>query len=95
MDKLQYDNLYKFLVSLGIVLIIVPVAALAFLLNMEPLLISQVDYDSLSDFSLQMIANRNEITSYFISAVCGCLYCCGSRRVNHWHCQVGRTSKKS
>lgn len=67
MDKLQYDNLYKFLVSLGIVLIIVPVAALAFLLNMEPLLISQVDYDSLSDFSLQMIANRNEITSYFIS----------------------------
>ena len=35
---------------------------------MEPLLISQVDYDSLSDFSLQMIANRNEITSYFISA---------------------------
>ena len=67
MDKLQYDNLYKFLVSLGIVLIILPVAALVFLLNMEPILISQVDYDSLSEFSLQMIANRNEITSYFIS----------------------------
>lgn len=67
MDKLQYDNLYKFLVSLGIVLIILPVAALVFLLNMEPILISQVEYDSLSEFSLQMIANRNEITSYFIS----------------------------
>lgn len=67
MDKLQYDNLYKFLVSLGIVLIILPVAALIFLLNMEPILINQVDYDSLSEFSLQMMANRNEITFYFIS----------------------------
>ena len=36
MDKLQYDNLYKFLVSLGIVLIVLPVAALVFLFNMEP-----------------------------------------------------------
>ena len=35
MDKLQYDNLYKFLVSLGIVLIVLPVAALVFLFNME------------------------------------------------------------
>lgn len=67
MDKLQYDNLYKFLVSLGIVLIVLPVAALVFLLNMEPILMSQADYDLLSEFSLQMIANRNELTSYFIS----------------------------
>ncbi len=66
MDKLQYDNLYKFLVSLGIVLIVFPIAALVYLFNMEPILISQTDYDMLSDFSLQMISNRNELTSYFI-----------------------------
>lgn len=80
MDKLQYDNLYKFLVSLGIVLIILPVAALFFLFNMEPILISQADYDLLSEFSLQMIANRNELTSYFISIFpwfAGSLICIG------------------
>lgn len=80
MDKLQYDNLYKFLVSLGIVLIILPVAALVFLFNMEPILISQADYDLLSEFSLQMIANRNELTSYFISIFpwfAGSLICIG------------------
>ena len=80
MDKLQYDNLYKFLVSLGIVLIVLPVAALVFLFNMEPILISQADYDLLSDFSLQMIATRNKLTSYFISIfpwVAGILTCIG------------------
>ena len=80
MDKLQYDNLYKFLVSLGIVLIVLPVAALVFLFNMEPILISQTDYDLLSDFSLQMIATRNKLTSYFISIfpwVAGILICIG------------------
>lgn len=80
MDKLQYDNLYKFLVSLGIVLIVLPVAALVFLFNMEPILMSQADYDLLSEFSLQMIANRNELTSYFISIFpwfAGSLICIG------------------
>lgn len=80
MDKLQYDNLYKFLVSLGIVLIVLPVAALVFLFNIEPILISQADYDLLSDFSLQMIATRNKLTSYFISIfpwVAGILICIG------------------
>lgn len=67
MDKLQYDNLYKFLVSLGIVLIVLPIAALVFLFNADPILISQVDYDLLSEFSLQMVANRNEMISFFIS----------------------------
>lgn len=39
MDKLQYDSLYKFLVSLGIILIALPIAALVYLLNSEPILI--------------------------------------------------------
>lgn len=64
MDKLQYDDLYKFLVSLGMVLIILPIAALIYLFNAEPILISQVDFDLLSAFSLQMIANRGALVSY-------------------------------
>ena len=65
MDKLQYDNLYKFLVSLGIVLIVLPIAALIYLLNMEPILISQADYESLSEASLQMLADRSNLTEMF------------------------------
>lgn len=66
MDKLEYDSLYKFLVSLGIILIVLPVIAFVYLFNVEPILISQMDYDALSEFSLQMIANRNELVSFFI-----------------------------
>ena len=65
MDKLQYDNLYKFLVSLGIVLIVLPIAAAIYLLNMEPLIISQADYESLSEASLQMLAKRDDLTEIF------------------------------
>lgn len=61
MDKLQYDSLYKFLVSLGLVLIVLPFAALIYLFNVDPILISQIEYDALSEYSLQMIANRNEL----------------------------------
>lgn len=67
MSKLEYDNLYKFLVSLGIVLIVFPVAVLVYLFGVEPILISQLEYDELSAFSLQMLENRNRLTSFFIS----------------------------
>lgn len=66
MSKLEYDNLYKFLLSLGIVLIVFPVAVLVYLLGIEPILISQLEYDELSAFSLQMLENRNRLTSFFI-----------------------------
>ncbi|GAA0637092.1 hypothetical protein [Bifidobacterium pullorum] len=66
MDKLQYDSLYKFLVSLGIILIALPIAALVYLLNSEPILISQSDFDALSEYSQQMIGHRDSITTYFI-----------------------------
>lgn len=66
MDKLQYESLYKFLVSLGIILIALPIAALVFLLNGDPILISQTDFEALSEYSQQMIAYRDSITSYFV-----------------------------
>lgn len=66
MSNLEYDNLYKFLVSLGIILIALPVAILIFLFNMEPILISQIEFDSLSTFSLQMVQQREQLTSCFV-----------------------------
>lgn len=67
MTTLEYDNLYKFLVSLGIVLIVFPVAVLVYLFNVDPILISQTEYNELSEFSLQMLENRNRLTAFFIS----------------------------
>ncbi len=61
MDKLQYDSLYKFLVSLGLIMIVFPVAALVYLLNSELILISQDELESLSDLSQKMLANRDEL----------------------------------
>ena len=66
MNKLEYDSLYKFLVSFGIILIVLPIAALIYLLNGDPILISQADFDELSVFSQQMIEYRNSLTSYFV-----------------------------
>lgn len=73
MDKLQYDSLYKFFVSLGLVLIILPFATMVYLFNVEPVLISQVEYDLLSGYSLSMIENRNSL--YIL--VIGILRCLG------------------
>lgn len=80
MDKLQYDSLYKFLVSLGIILIALPIAALAYLLNGDPILISQTDFNELSEYSQQIIGYRNSLTSYFVDIFpwfCGIFMCLG------------------
>lgn len=66
MDKLQYESLYKFLVSLGIILITLPIVALAYLLNRDPVLISQTDFNELSEYSQKIIEYRNSLTSYFV-----------------------------
>lgn len=61
MDKLQYDSFYKFLVSLGMVFITLPILALLYLLNADYILISQNDYNNLSTFSLQSIQFHEHI----------------------------------
>ena len=66
MDKLQYDSLYKFLVSLGVVLIALPIAALIFLANGTMLLISQSDYENLSEYSIHNLNQHNYIVSLII-----------------------------
>ena len=67
MDKLQYDSFYKFLVSLGIVLITLPVLAFLYLLNTDYELISQVDYDNLSQFSIQRIQHSEKLLNFTTS----------------------------
>lgn len=80
MDKLQYDSLYKFLVSLGVIFVALPVAAFVYLLNSEPVLISQSDFDELSEYSWQMIEYKDSMTTFCIDAFpwfCGISICFG------------------
>ena len=64
MDKLQYDSFYKFLVSLGMLLITLPVLAFLYVLNMDCKLISQSDYDNLSQISIQRIQNNDNLLDF-------------------------------
>ena len=64
MDKLQYDSFYKFLVSLGMLLITLPVLAFLYVLNMDCKLISQSDYDNLSQISIQRIQNNENLLDF-------------------------------
>lgn len=70
MDKLQYDSFYKFLVSVGVILIMTPLIGLYYLLcNGNQLLISQSEYDNLSVNSLQFIQQRDDIILHAFSIV--------------------------
>lgn len=66
MNKLEYDNLYKFFVSLGIILIMLPMLTLIYLYNKKPILISQTEYNALSKYSLQIINNQTKLLNFFI-----------------------------
>lgn len=64
MDKLQYDSFYKFLVSLGMLLIALPVLAFLYILNTDYELISQNDYDNLSEISIHRIQNNEQLLDF-------------------------------
>ena len=68
MHKLQYDSFYKFLVSAGIILIVFPVAGLVFFINSDVLLITQSEYQNLSDYSLQALQQK-ETFCHFMSSL--------------------------
>ena len=61
MDKLQYDSFHKFMVSLGIILITLPIVAYIFLIKSEPIILSQNDFNTLSTFSLKNISEKEHI----------------------------------
>lgn len=66
MDKLQYDSFYKFLVSLGIILIALPALVLIYLVNDDFTLISQTDYDALSIYSQQRLKNYEQLFNFIL-----------------------------
>lgn len=68
MEKLQYDSFYKFLVSLGLVLIIAPFIGVYYLLNYsnENLLIVN-KYTELSQKSLEIIEKKENILNLFLT----------------------------
>ena len=67
MNKLQYDSFYKFLVSAGIILIIFPIIALGFFFNSEILILSQNEFDNLSEHSLRAICQKENILHFIIT----------------------------
>ena len=82
MDKLKYDSFYKFLVSLGIILITLPFAGLIYIANFKVTLIDAKDYEQLSEYSQSSLEQKerffNLIDKYslcviLISLFLGCL----------------------
>ena len=67
MNKLQSDSFYKFLVSAGIILIIFPIIALGFFFNSEILILSQNEFDNLSEHSLRAICQKENILHFIIT----------------------------
>ena len=67
MEKLHYDSFYKFLVSLGVILITFPIVAFVFVVNREILLLSQIEYDNLSVFSIESIQQRKQLYDFIIT----------------------------
>ena len=67
MDKLQYDSFYKFMVSVGIVLIVAPLAGLYYLLyNGNQVLISQTEYDALTPNSQSFVLLRDSSVQFIL-----------------------------
>ena len=68
MEKLQYDSFYKFLVSLGLVLIIAPFIGVYYLLNYSnENLLTVNKYTELSQKSLGIIEKKENILNLFLT----------------------------
>ena len=62
MNKLQYDSFYKFMVSIGTLLIASPILGAYYILTNSPnVLISEQEYSDLSEFSRYALYNREAI----------------------------------
>lgn len=60
-DKLKYDSFYKFLVSLGIILITLPFAGLIYISNFKVTLIDEEEYKNLSDYSVSSLEYKQRL----------------------------------
>lgn len=70
MDKLQYDSFYKFMVSVGVILVAAPLVGLYYLLcNGNQILISQSEYGALSNTSMQFVQQRDQTILYVLKVL--------------------------
>lgn len=67
MDKLNYESLYKFLVSTGLALITLPFIVVGMMYGINPTLITQENYESLSQYSKDELSYRESIR-FFIES---------------------------
>lgn len=65
MEKIVYDSLYKFLVSIGLVLIALPFVVKGILFGIDPIIISQEEFDTLSELSRDSLLSQEEIRQFF------------------------------
>ena len=65
MDKIVYDSLYKFLVSIGLVLMALPFVVIGVMYGIDPVLISQEEYDALSQFSRDSLLSKEWVRKTF------------------------------
>ncbi|PWJ10414.1 hypothetical protein SAMN02910325_03052 [Ruminococcus flavefaciens] len=61
MDKLKYDSFYKFLVSLGVILITLPFAGLIYAANFKVTIIEQEKYEKLSEYSRESLEQKQRL----------------------------------
>lgn len=66
MDKIQFDSFYKFLVSIGTILIVAPIFFLHYLISgAYDIILTQEDFQSLSDISMELL-NQKTSCLFFI-----------------------------
>ena len=63
MNKPEYGSLHKFLVSLGLILLALPLVLLYFFTRTDFLLLTRAEYAKLSDFSLHQLQQYNALMS--------------------------------
>lgn len=82
MDKLEYDSLHKFQVSLGLIFIALPFVLLLYLFNGDIALISQSEFEALSAYSQNRLHQHDLLINIFLiifPLLCLALFILGGR----------------
>lgn len=66
MEKLEFDSLHKFFVSLGLIFIALPFLLLLYLFNSDIILISQTEYDTLSIYSQTQLHQHEHLITIML-----------------------------
>ena len=67
MNSIKYDSVYKFIVSLGVILLALPLFILYLIYTDKILLISEEEYDVLSMYSKKLLDIHLKMDNFFVS----------------------------